>query len=225
MAELIVALDMATEREALGLVDRLPNLRWAKIGPTLFLRGGPAVIAELKRRGIRVFLDLKWHDIPHQVAGAVAAAQELNIDLATVHAAGGREMLQAAAAATGSMRLVAVSVLTSHTPESYGEAMGRERVDLGEEVSRLAGLAMTSGVHGVVTSPLEVGAMRALVGEDAWLVVPGIRPAGSDQADQRRTADPRTAVQAGATHLVVGRPITGSEQPEAVYNQICAEIG
>ncbi len=158
------------------------------------------------------------------MAGAVEAAEELDVDLATVHAAGGIEMLRAAAAASGFMRLAAVSVLTSHTPESYGEATGRGTVDLDEEVSRLAKLAMAAGVHGVVTSPREVGAMRPLVAAEQWLVVPGIRPAGSDMGDQRRTADPRAAVEAGATHIVVGRPITRSEQPEAVYNQICAEI-
>ncbi|MEE9197776.1 MAG: orotidine-5'-phosphate decarboxylase [bacterium] len=224
MAEVIVAFDVATEREALRLADTLPSLGWAKIGPILFLRSGPAIIRELKSRGVKVFLDLKWHDIPHQVAGAVEAAEELHIDLATVHGAGGREMLRAAAAARESLRLVAVSVLTSHTPEAYAEATGRGTVDLDEEVSRLAELAMTSGMDGVVTSPLEVGAIRSQVGDEAWLVVPGIRPAGSDVGDQRRTADPRTAAQAGATHLVVGRPITRSEQPEAVYNQICREI-
>ncbi|MCZ6917634.1 MAG: orotidine-5'-phosphate decarboxylase [Gemmatimonadetes bacterium] len=224
MAEVIVALDVATELEALHLADSMPSLGWAKVGPTLFLRSGPAIVRELKSRGVQVFLDLKWHDIPHQVAGAVAAAEELDVDLATVHAAGGIEMLRAAAAASGFMRLAAVSVLTSHTPESYGEATGRGTVDLDEEVSRLAKLAMAAGVHGVVTSPREVGAMRSLVGAETWLVVPGIRPAGSDMGDQRRTADPRAAVEAGATHIVVGRPITRSEQPEAVYNQICAEI-
>jgi orotidine-5'-phosphate decarboxylase len=115
-------------------------------------------------------------------------------------------------------------VLTSHTPEAYGEATGRDGVDLDVEVSRLAELAMSSGMDGVVTSPLEVAAMRSQLGGEAWLVVPGIRPAGSDRGDQRRTAEPRAAVEAGATHLVVGRPITRSEQPEAVYNQICGEI-
>jgi len=220
----MVALDVPTEDEALLLCDRLPNLRWVKVGPILFLPHGPDLLRKLKDRGVQVFLDLKWHDIPHSVAGAVTAARELGVDLATVHAVGGAEMLRAAADAAGPMRLAAVSVLTSHTPESYAEASGRDTVELHQEVSRLARLAVANGIGAIVASPWELGTMRSAVVHETWLVVPGIRPAGSNLGDQRRTADPRSAAEAGATHLVVGRPITEAKQPEVVYQQICDAI-
>lgn len=224
MAEVIVALDVDSADEALGLADRLPNLRWVKVGPMLFLRHGPAVIGELKNRGVSVFLDLKWHDIPSSVAGAVEAARELGVDLATVHASGGREMLQAAVSARGAMRLAAVSVLTSHTPEGYAQATGRESVNLPKEVSRLAGLAVATGIRAIVASPWELATVRPVLPNGTWLVVPGIRPPGVELGDQHRTADPRAAAEAGATHLVVGRPITQSDKPEVVYQQICETV-
>ena len=224
MAEVIVALDVDSADEALGLADRLPDLRWVKVGPMLFLRHGPAVIGELKNRGVSVFLDLKWHDIPSSVAGAVEAARELGVDLATVHASGGKEMLQAAVSARGAMRLAAVSVLTSHTPEGYAQATGRESVDLPKEVSRLAGLAVATGIGAIVASPWELATVRPVLPNGTWLVVPGIRPRGVELGDQHRTADPRAAAEAGATHLVVGRPITQSDKPEVVYQQICETV-
>ncbi len=226
MAEVIVAFDVATDSEAFRLADALPDLRWAKIGPTLFLRHGPAVIEEFRKRGIKIFLDLKWHDIPNTVTGAVRAARELGVDLASVHALGGAEMLAAAAAAGGPVRLAAVSVLTSHTSASYGEAVGRADADVTAEVARLVRLAAANAIDAFVTSPLEVEAMRAIVAPETWLVVPGIRlgGGGGDPGDQKRVADPRTAVRAGATHLVVGRPVIGADRPDVVYNQICEEI-
>ena len=224
MAEVIVAFDVPTDSEAFRLADTLPDLRWAKIGPTLFLRHGAGVIEEFRKRGIKIFLDLKWHDIPNTVAGAVRAARELCVDLASIHALGGAEMLAAAAAASGPVRLAAVSVLTSHTSVSYGEAVGRSDVDVRTEVARLVRLAAANAIDAFVTSPREVDAMRASVAPEAWLVVPGIRMAGGDPGDQKRVADSRTAVRAGATHLVVGRPIIGADRPDVVYNQICEEI-
>ena len=122
------------------------------------------------------------------------------------------------------MRVAAVSVLTSHSAASYSEASGIERTELGDEVARLVRLAMATGVTAIVTSPLEVESVRALVAPGTWLVVPGIRPTGSDSQDQRRFADPTAAVRGGATHIVVGRPITRADRPELVYNQICEGI-
>jgi orotidine-5'-phosphate decarboxylase len=222
VAEIIVALDQADGRAALRLVDRLAGLRWAKVGATLFLREGPAVIRALQQRGVQVFLDLKWHDIPHQVAGAAKAASELGVALATVHALGGREMLAAAQAAAGAMRLVAVTVLTSHTDAALGEVLGRQ-IDARSEVVRLGRLAGAAGLAGVVSSPLEITPLRAVLGPAAWIVVPGIRPADAPPDDQRRTADAASAAKAGATHLVVGRPITEAEDPAAVYQRLCRE--
>ena len=226
MAEIIVALDLPTTRHTLDLVDSIPGLSWVKVGPTLFLEGGPALVRQLKDRGLKVFLDLKWHDIPHQVAGATTAAGALGVDLATVHCLGGVEMMRSAAAAAGLMRLVGVTVLTSHSPESYGSAVGRtDPLDLGSEVGRLAGQATEAGLGGVVASPLEISIVRSVVGPRGWIVVPGIRPAGVAPDDQRRTAEPEAAVRAGATHLVVGRPITQAAEPRVVYQRLCDTVG
>jgi orotidine-5'-phosphate decarboxylase len=225
VAEIIVALDQPGAAAALALADRLPGLRWAKVGATLFAHEGPAVIRALQQRHIRVFLDLKWHDIPHQVAGAARVAADLGVSLATVHALGGREMLAAARAAAGPMALVAVTVLTSHTAQALGEILGRDDLELRAEVLRLGQLAAGAGLAGVVSSPLEVADLRAALGPAAWIVVPGIRPAGSSPDDQRRTGAAAAAVGAGATHLVVGRPISGADEPAAVYQRLCEEAG
>lgn len=222
MAEVIVALDQPTGREALALVDRLPGLRWAKVGATLFVREGPPLVQVLRERGVDVFLDLKWHDIPSQVAGAVRAAAALDVRLATVHALGGIEMMRAAKEAAGAIRLVAVTVLTSHGPDEFGRILGRE-ASPGREALRLAGLVRDAGLDGVVTSPLEAAGLRAALRSDSWIVVPGIRPADAAADDQRRTARAREAVAAGATHLVVGRPISGASDPRSVYQQLCEE--
>jgi orotidine-5'-phosphate decarboxylase len=223
VAEIIVALDQPGAAAALDLVDRLPGLGWAKVGATLFAREGPAVIRALQRRRVRVFLDLKWHDIPHQVQGAVRVAADLGVSLATVHALGGVEMLAAAQAAAGSMALVAVTVLTSHNAREFGQVLGRGDLDVAVEALRLGRLAVGAGLAGVVSSPLEVPALRAALGPAAWIVVPGIRPAGSPQADQRRTATAAEAGRAGASHLVVGRPISGADEPAVVYQRLCEE--
>ena len=225
MADLIVALDLGSADEALAMVDRLPDIEWAKVGPVLFVREGPAILRRLEQRNIKVFLDLKWYDIPTTVAGATAVAADQGVDLATVHSLGGEEMLAAAVEASGAMKLVAVTVLTSYDPEGYWNTLGRDGVtELGPEVSRLAQLAVGAGVHGVVTSPLEVATVRSAVGPDPWIVTPGIRPPEADADDQRRTADPASAVRAGATHLVVGRPITRAERPDEVYKRIRNEM-
>lgn len=225
MAEIIVALDVPSTREASDLVDRLPDLRWVKVGPMLFLRAGEKLISQLKDRGLLVFLDLKWHDIPNTVAEAARHAAALQVDLATVHALGGRAMLEAAVAAAGALRLAAVTVLTSHTAESYAEAVGRDGdAEVLSEVVRLARLAVGSGVGALVTSPHEAAAVAEVAGPDRWLVVPGIRPEGSEAHDQKRAATPREAVAAGATHLVVGRPVTGAERPAEVYQEICEAV-
>jgi len=225
VAEVIVALDLPSADDARRFLDRIPGMRWVKVGPMLFLDGGAPFIREIKDRGARVFLDLKWHDIPNTVTGAVRAAVGLGIELATVHALGGVEMMGAAAtaAAGASLRVVGVSVLTSHSPAAYFSAVGRNDAgELGDEVARLARAAMQAGLAGVVASPHEVGLVREIVGPERLIVVPGIRPAGSDLGDHRRTADAGSAARAGATHLVVGRPITQSADPRMVYEELCA---
>lgn len=225
MAELIVALDLESTTLALQLVDELPGLEWAKIGPMLFLEDGPGLVRELKARGINVFLDLKWHDIPNSVAGAVRSAADLGVDLVTVHALGGPDMVAAARAASGGVKIAAVTVLTAHTVTAYWNIVGREgSQELGGEVTRLAIMAVAAGAHAVVSSPLEVAALREALGPEPWIVVPGIRPVGAALDDQQRTADPATVVRAGATHLVVGRPITRAKCPAEVYEGIRTEM-
>jgi orotidine-5'-phosphate decarboxylase len=220
MAELIVAFDLPSGREALDLAERLPALRWAKIGSMLFVREGPLLVREFTARGVSVFLDLKWHDIPSTVAEAVTAARELGVALATVHCLGGQEMLSAAVRAAGDLPLVGVTILTSHTPSDAEQIFGRGVPDLGFEATRLARLALSTGLRGVVAAGRELGILRAALGPVPWIVVPGIRPPGVSADDQARTVTPAEAVRLGATHLVVGRPITRATDPRAVYQQI-----
>ncbi len=225
MAELIVALDVRSPAEAERLVADLPGLRWVKIGPMLYLRGGGDIVRRFKDRGLEVFLDLKWHDIPNSVAEAVRAAGELGVDLATVHCLGGAAMLREAVAAAGGMRLAAVTVLTSHGDQDYWDTLGRDnRGHLRDEVARLAGLAAGAGVSAIVASPYEVATVRELIGDGGWVVTPGIRPAGAALDDQRRAADPASAAAAGATHLVVGRPITRAAEPRQVYESLVEAV-
>lgn len=225
MAEIVVALDLDSAEAAEAMVDKLPGLRWVKIGPMLLLRSGRDLIARLKDRGLQVFLDLKWHDIPNSVAEAVRAADELGVDLATVHALGGPVMLREAVRAARGVRLAAVTVLTSHTEADYWQVLGRRPGGLlSEEAARLAAAAAHAGVHAVVASPFEVTEVRAAVGPDRWVVTPGIRLAGARPDDQRRAADPASAAAAGATHLVVGRPITMAESPRAVYEAMVGAV-
>ncbi|MBA3658413.1 MAG: orotidine-5'-phosphate decarboxylase, partial [Gemmatimonadales bacterium] len=189
MAEVIVALDVASGEAVELLLDRLPAARWVKLGSVLMTREGPALVRALAARGLQVFLDLKWHDIPNTVAGAVAAARELGVSMATVHLVGGAAMLRAAAAERGpGLGLVGVTVLTSHDASSYARVMGREAVEIEAEVARLAATAIPSGLQGVVCSPHEAAAVRTIIGPEAWLIVPGIRGRDDTPGDQSRVA-------------------------------------
>ena len=220
MAEIIVALDLPSRDEALRWLDRAGGLRWAKVGSVLFTREGPRFVRELIDRGLQVFLDLKWHDIPNTVAGAVEGARELGVAMATIHALGGIDMMRAAAvAAEGKVGIVGVTVLTSHTAEGYAAATGRGTVDPEEEVRRLAKGAAGAGLRGIVCSPHEVGSIRALLPDGAWIVVPGIRRPGDAAGDQARVAGPAEAVRAGATHLVIGRPLLQAAEPTAAVRE------
>lgn len=224
MAELVVAFDLPSAREALALADRLPGLRWAKVGPVLYVREGPSLMREFRARGVNVFLDLKWHDIPSTVAGAVTAAREMGAALATVHCLGGQAMLEAAVAAAGDLPLVGVTVLTSHDAPALSQVLGRGVPDLGFEAERLARTAVAAGLRGVVASGHELSLLRAALGPDPWMVVPGIRLPGDSAGDQIRTVTPADAVQRGATHLVVGRPITAAMDPAAAYRQFAGAL-
>jgi orotidine-5'-phosphate decarboxylase len=228
MAEIIVALDMPGASEALTLLDRLPAARWVKVGSILFTREGPALVAELRRRGLKVFLDLKWHDIPNTVAGSVAAAREMGVALATVHTLGGLPMMRAAQkAAGGALALAGVTVLTSHDDASFGQVVGRPGASAADEVLRLTDSAREAGLAGVVCSPREARLVRDRLAPGAWIVVPGIRGPDAASDDQRRTASAAEAVRDGATHLVVGRPVTASPDPAGALAELsrAAESG
>jgi orotidine-5'-phosphate decarboxylase len=224
VAELILALDVPHGAAALGLLDRLPDVRWVKVGPVLMTREGPELVRELVGRSLQVFLDLKWHDIPNTVAEAVAGACELGVAMATLHAAGGASMMQAAAAAAGdAVALVGVTVLTSHDAASYGRAVGRDEVDLDSEVVRLASEARRAGLAGVVCSAREVALVRGRLGGGVRIVVPGIRRRSDAAGDQVRVATAAYAAAAGATHLVVGRPVIHAADPAAAFGEFLEE--
>jgi len=224
VAELIVAFDLASGKEALALADRLPALRWAKLGSALFVREGPALVREFTARNVRVFLDLKWHDIPSTVERAVGAAAELGVGLATVHCLGGHDMLVAAVRAANGLPLVGVTVLTSHSSTDLEQIVGRGVPDMGLEAERLARTALEVGLRGVVAGGREIGIVRETFGKEPWIVVPGVRLAGDAKDDQARTLTPSDAVRLGATHLVVGRPITRAADPAQVYQQILGTL-
>jgi orotidine-5'-phosphate decarboxylase len=224
MVELIVAFDVPSGRAALELADRLPGLRWAKIGPVLYVREGPALMREFIARGIRVFLDLKWHDIPSVVAGAVEAARVEGAAMATVHALAGPAVLGAAAQAAGDLSLLGVTVLTSHDAGEFERVVGRGVPDLALEAERLARLAVAAGCRGVVASGHELALLRAALGPAPWIVVPGIRAPEDAPGDQARTVTAADAARWGATHVVVGRPITRARDPVAVYQRLVASL-
>ncbi len=225
MAELVLALDLSDVGTALGLLDRVPRVGWVKLGSVLFTRAGPGLIGQLKARGHRVFLDLKWHDIPNTVTGAVEQARDLGVDMVTVHALGGPAMIEAAKTAAGdAVAVVAVTVLTSHHQDEFRSILGRGLLDVGAEVERLARMAIRAGADGVVSSPLEVPRLRAGLGPKPLLVTPGIRSAADPKGDQSRTSGARSAAGAGSTHLVVGRPVFLAADPAGAWAQLLGEI-
>jgi len=223
--EVVLALDLPSREDALDLVDGIPEVRWVKVGPVLLTPAGPGIVGELVDRGLRVFLDLKWHDIPNTVAGAVAAAQDMGVAMATVHTLGGPRMMESAARAAGSLALVGVTVLTSHTPEEWGSIMGRARVEVAAEVGRLAALGRAAGLDGVVCSVQEAALVRPVLAAEALVVTPGIRLPGDAGGDQARVAGPAEAAAAGATHLVVGRPVLAAPDPRVALGRFMEDAG
>lgn len=229
--KVIVALDV-DRACALELAGELSgHARWVKVGMTLFFAEGPEIVDEMHARGLKVFLDLKVHDIPFQVKGAVRSASLTGADMVSVHGLGGVEMITAAregaeeaAVLRGGRRtkIVAISILTSMDQEALS-SVGVE-ASVADEVARLAALSYGAGADGIVCSPQEAAEMRSLLGQDALIVCPGVRPAGADVGDQRRVATPSAAVAAGASMLVVGRPITEAEDPLGAFDAICAEL-
>jgi orotidine-5'-phosphate decarboxylase len=223
---LAVALDLPNEHEALKLVDRLgQTCQWFKVGMELYYAAGNSIVQQLRDRGFNVFLDLKLHDIPNTVAGAVRSVTHAGASLLTIHATGGAAMMSAAAeaaAAPGAPRLLAVTVLTSmDANELAGIGITASPA---EQVLRLARLAHASGIDGMVCSPEEVAVLRKETGPNTLLVIPGIRPTGSAIGDQKRIATPAEAIAHGASMLVVGRPITRATDPAQAAQAILQEI-
>lgn len=226
-SRIIVALDYPAAAQAVALLDRLsPDECRVKIGKELFTRAGPTLVERIADRGFDVFLDLKYHDIPNTVAAACDAAADLGVWMLNVHAGGGRRMMEAAAErlAMRSNRplLIGVTILTSLTQADIAE-IGYQGSPA-DNVQRLAGLAQGSGLDGVVCSPLEVAGLRDARGQDFVLVTPGVRPQGAALDDQRRVMGPGEAIEAGASYLVVGRPITAADAPAARLAAINAEV-
>jgi orotidine-5'-phosphate decarboxylase len=223
--KLIIALDVGTRTEAISLAVTLaPFARWMKIGLQLFTAEGPDVVRAVRETGANVFLDLKLHDIPNTVARTVESAAQLDVGMLTLHLIGGPEMIRAAAhAAPTSLLLLGVTVLTSANDETL-RTIGVDS-DIPRQVVRLARLGHENGIRGFVVSAHEIATVRQSLGSDVKLVVPGIRPLGSDAADQKRTMTPAEAIAAGADYLVVGRPVTGSPDPASTAQKILEEIG
>lgn len=222
----IVALDTDSVDGALRMVDLLgDDAGFFKVGLELYTVAGPEVVELLTARRKRVFLDLKLHDIPNTVGRTAKVISDLGVDLVTVHAAGGAEMIAAAKEGLGGRgRLLAVTVLTSMAPGDLSGLWGRGVESVPEEVLRLAELARGAGADGVVSAAAEAARVRARLGEGFLIVVPGIRPAGSDHMDQKRVATPSHAMRSGADYLVVGRPVTQAADPAAALRSVIAEV-
>ncbi len=217
----IVALDVPNGAAALELVAALPEADYFKIGLQLYTAAGPDVVRRIGELGHRIFLDLKFHDIPNTVAGAVRSAAALGVDLLTVHASGGAAMMRAAREAAEAQphrpRILAVTVLTSLTPAELAEGWGRGALDARVETGRLAALAAGAGADGVVASVHEVSAIRDATPPDFAVLTPGIRLSGDAAGDQARVATPTDAARAGADYIVLGRTVTAAPDPAAAY--------
>lgn len=221
----IVALDYPSAENALALVEDLDSLcRFYKVGSELFTAAGPEVVSRLRGAGCEVMLDLKFHDIPNTVAGAVTSASALGVRILTVHATGGEAMLRAAADAAGDCKVFAVTVLTSMDAPAISTAWGRDPVEVTHEVVRLAVAAKSAGVTGVVASGSDVEAIKTALGADFEVLVPGIRPGGGAVGDQRRVVTPGEARRFGAEYIVIGRAVTAAADRKNAMEQVIEEL-
>jgi orotidine-5'-phosphate decarboxylase len=223
--KIIIPLDVPTAQAARDLIKAIGGtVGFFKVGNQLFTSAGPDIIREVRASGSKVFLDLKYHDIPNTVRHAVESASALDVDMLTIHLSGGRAMCEAAVVGRGisNVLILGVTVLTSLNDAGLTEIGIRGSVE--EEVLLLAELAKNVGITGLVASPQELGILRERFGNLFTTVIPGIRPAWSDSGDQKRTLTPREAVQAGADFLVIGRPITASKDPKGAVERIIEEL-
>ncbi len=220
---LIIALDVDSATKAQQIVQSVgTSATTFKVGKQLFTAEGPQIVRDLVSSGKKVFLDLKFHDIPNTVASAVRQARELNVAMLTVHASGGSKMLKAASEASGPVLVLAVTVLTSMNDADLSEIGVAGNVQA--QVLRLAALARANGIRGLVASAHEARELRRELGDDFAIVTPGVRPAGAEKGDQARVVTPAAALEAGASHIVVGRPITEAASPAAAANAILQEL-
>ena len=230
MAELIVALDVQTREEAVEKVKAIGDpVGFYKIGLELFTAEGPDVVKAVKDLGKKVFLDLKFHDIPRTVERAIRSGGKLGVDLMTIHSVGAKAMIQSARMAADEFgpngpKILAVTALTSLDQTDLADAGIAGRTPA-EQVMAMAKFATENGAHGLVCSPKEVGALSKALKAGTLFITPGVRPAGAAVGDQKRVATPADAVRDGATHLVVGRPILAAEDPVAAARQILAQMG
>lgn len=229
---IIVPLDVPTEQEAIALVEQLPQVTFWKVGLELFVSTGPGIIRFLKNQQKRVFLDLKFHDIPNTMAGATRQAATYGVDLITIHATAGRRALEAVnvAARDGAQQagypppqLIAITLLTSLTSRDLAFDL-KVPVELPEYALQMALLAQESSLNGAVCSPQEVAQLRQVCGDDFLLVCPGVRPSWAQADDQKRSMTPSDAIKAGADYLVIGRPITAAPEPVAAWEKIYEEL-
>ena len=229
--KIIIALDTGTKPEALSLVHKLPDADIFKVGLTLFASEGPPLLKEIQKLGKKIFLDLKLHDIPNQIAGAVKAGVGLGVHMMTLHASGGREMMARAAetalqeaeqAKSGKPLLLAVTVLTSLKEEQLKDIGMDDRVDY--QVLRLARLAKENGMDGVVCSPKEIDIIKKEFGRTLLVVTPGIRPEWAAAQDQKRILTPGKAMAKGVDYMVIGRPITEALSPSEAFGKIVKEL-
>lgn len=225
--QIIVPLDVPSLTEAIALVKLLPEVSFWKVGLELFVSAGPAILNYLKEEEKRIFLDLKFHDIPNTVAGACRSAAEYQVDLLTLHATAGRQALQVAKQAmeqsNSQTKLLAISLLTSINSRELAFDL-KIPLELPEYALQMALLAKESGIDGAVCSPREVAQLRSVCGEDFLLVCPGVRPQWSATGDQRRVMTPAEALKAGANYLVIGRPITQALDPREAWLKIGQEL-
>lgn len=222
----IVALDVATSADATAIVARLGDAcRFYKVGSELYTREGPAIVRALRERGTRVFLDLKFHDIPNTVRKACEVACAMGVSLLTVHASGGAAMLQAAVEGAGDdCGVLGVTVLTSLTGDDLAKTWGRNELAVEDEVLRLAELSRAAGAHGIVCSGREAALVREQFGSSLALLVPGIRLPGGAAHDQARSVTPAEAARAGARYLVLGRAVTGAPDPSKALAECLADV-
>ena len=220
--KIIVALDVPDRAGAESILTDLEGVAtWCKIGMQLFTREGPVMVELARERGFRVFLDLKFHDIPNTVASGVRSAAELGVDMLTIHLSGGPEMIRGAVEAAPNVCVLGVSVLTSSTAETLA-AVGIPHTPE-DWVPKLAAIGAECGIGGIVCSPLEIAAVRAAVGPKPKIVTPGVRPAGADLGDQKRVQTPAAAFAAGADYLVIGRPILAAPDRRVAFEAIATE--